>query len=219
MTREEFKSFFQKNKYKRSYFQYIGCGQFRTVYKFRYNNEFYVLKLARSKEDIHCDNEKWAYIETRNTRAADILCEVLTDYSDDMVTVMRYAKPFVQKYYGGDKDIIPQYKVNYIKYKYDFDNYRVPFNNIYDACCKTGTDFNDLAHNILTQCKSIERAMGRTGEPEFDGAGNRIYRSRVIDLDILLLGDVRIDDEDLKIPHPLMQERDFVMTPLQQILR
>ena len=82
-----------------------------------------------------------------------------------------------------------------------------------------GTDFYELAHNILTQCKSIERAMGRTGEPEFDGAGNRIYRSRVIDLDILLLGDVRIDDEDLKIPHPLMQERDFVMTPLQQILR
>ena len=148
MTREEFKSFFQRNKYKRSYFQYIGCGQFRTVYKFRYNNEFYVLKLARSKEDIHCDNEKWAYIETRNTRAADILCEVLTDYSDDMITVMRYAKPFVQKYYGGDKDIIPQYKVNYIKYKYDFDNYRVPFNNIYDACRKTGTDFNDFVDKI-----------------------------------------------------------------------
>ena len=82
-----------------------------------------------------------------------------------------------------------------------------------------GTDTGRLAHGILDKCKAIERQMGRTGGPEYDNKGRRVYRSRIIDIDILLLGDVRIDDEDLKIPHPLMQERDFVMTPLQQILR
>ena len=81
-----------------------------------------------------------------------------------------------------------------------------------------GTDVSRLAHSILDKCKAIEREMGRTGSPEYDDSGHRIYRSRIIDIDILLLGDFRIDEDDLKIPHPLMQERDFVMIPLRQIL-
>lgn len=81
-----------------------------------------------------------------------------------------------------------------------------------------GTDVSRLAHSILDKCKAIEREMGRTGSPEYDDSGHRIYRSRIIDIDILLFGDFRIDEDDLKIPHPLMQERDFVMIPLRQIL-
>ena len=82
-----------------------------------------------------------------------------------------------------------------------------------------GTDAGRLAHGILGKCKAIERQMGRTGGPEYDNEGRRVYHSRIIDIDILLLGDVSIDDNDLKIPHPLMQDRDFVMVPLRQILR
>ena len=44
------------------------------------------------------------------------------------------------------------------------------------------------------------------------------YHDRPIDIDILLYDDLVIDTPDLKIPHPLMQERDFVMVPLKEIL-
>lgn len=70
---------------------------------------------------------------------------------------------------------------------------------------------------ILEICKDIERRMGRTGEPQYDGDGNRIYTSRPIDIDILLFGDDRIDCPELTVPHKLMYERDFVMVPLKEI--
>ena len=70
---------------------------------------------------------------------------------------------------------------------------------------------------ILEICKSIEKRLGRTEGPEYDENGNRIYRSRPIDIDILLFGDNRIDCPELTIPHKLMWERDFVMIPLKEI--
>ena len=70
---------------------------------------------------------------------------------------------------------------------------------------------------ILEICKDIERRLGRTGGPVYDEKGERVYSSRPIDIDILLLGDRRIDCEELTVPHKLMWERDFVMTPLREI--
>ena len=70
---------------------------------------------------------------------------------------------------------------------------------------------------ILEKCKEIERKLGRTGNPQYDEAGKRIYASRPIDIDILLLGDERIDCDELTVPHKLMWERDFVMVPLREI--
>jgi 2-amino-4-hydroxy-6-hydroxymethyldihydropteridine diphosphokinase len=43
------------------------------------------------------------------------------------------------------------------------------------------------------------------------------YRDRPIDIDILLYDNLTIDEPDLKIPHPLMHQRDFVMIPLNEI--
>ena len=71
---------------------------------------------------------------------------------------------------------------------------------------------------LLKICKRIERAMGRRGEPEYDAEGRRIYHDRPIDIDILLYGEERVDEPDLQIPHPLMEQRDFVMRPLREIL-
>lgn len=72
---------------------------------------------------------------------------------------------------------------------------------------------------ILEICKDIERRLGRRGEPQYDEKGERIYSSRPIDIDILLFGDNRIDCEELTVPHKLMYERDFVMVPLEEILK
>ena len=70
---------------------------------------------------------------------------------------------------------------------------------------------------ILEICKAIERKLGRTGEPQYDEAGKRIYTSRPIDIDILLFGENKIDCQELTVPHKLMYERDFVMVPLKEI--
>ena len=71
---------------------------------------------------------------------------------------------------------------------------------------------------ILEICKDIERRMGRSGEPQYDEGGHRIYTSRPIDIDILLFGENRIDCPELTVPHKLMYERVFVMIPLNEIL-
>lgn len=72
---------------------------------------------------------------------------------------------------------------------------------------------------LLNAMKNIEWAMGRREKMEFDINGNRIYHSRIIDIDLLLFGRYRIDTKQLVIPHPLMAERDFVMKPLMQIVK
>ena len=66
---------------------------------------------------------------------------------------------------------------------------------------------------LLEVTQRIEREMGRTLKS--DGGE---YHDRIIDIDILLYGDLHIDEPGLKIPHPLMHERDFVMTPLNEIM-
>lgn len=66
---------------------------------------------------------------------------------------------------------------------------------------------------LLEATQSIEKKMVRTSKSE---AGE--YADRIIDIDILIYDDLKINDGDLVIPHPLMHERDFVMIPLRQIL-
>ena len=70
---------------------------------------------------------------------------------------------------------------------------------------------------ILEICKDIERRLGRTGKPQYDEKGERVYADRPMDIDILLFGDNKIDCEELTVPHKLMYERDFVMIPLREI--
>ena len=67
-------------------------------------------------------------------------------------------------------------------------------------------------HEVLLLTQKIERNMGRKKK-----SVNRQYTDRTIDIDILLYDNLTVDEPDLKIPHPLMHERDFVMIPLEEI--
>lgn len=69
-----------------------------------------------------------------------------------------------------------------------------------------------LPEDILSVTQSIEREMGRTHK-SVDG----VYGDRVIDIDLLLYGDLLLDTPSLKLPHPLMHKRRFVMEPLAEI--
>lgn len=79
------------------------------------------------------------------------------------------------------------------------------------AVCQS--DYSPEEVLLITQ--QIEREMGRT-EKSVDG----VYHDRVIDIDLLQArGDeaIRRSDERLMLPHPRMQERDFVMIPLREV--
>ena len=89
---------------------------------------------------------------------------------------------------------------------------------LYELEMKKGYNPEAEGLMILEICKGIEKRLGRTGKPQYDEAGQRIYTDRPIDIDILLFGDNRIDCEELTVPHKLMYERDFVMKPLNEIL-
>ena len=65
---------------------------------------------------------------------------------------------------------------------------------------------------LLEITQAIEREMGRTSK-SVDGQ----YKDRIIDIDILLYGDLVVNEETLTLPHPLMHEREFVMAPLAEI--
>ena len=65
---------------------------------------------------------------------------------------------------------------------------------------------------LLLATQRIERQMGRT-EKSLGG----VYHDRIIDIDILLYDDLTIDRPYLKVPHPLMQQRPFVMEPLKEV--
>ena len=77
----------------------------------------------------------------------------------------------------------------------------------------------EQGHGILAICKQIERTLGRRETLEYGADGRRVYHNRVIDIDILFYGTERIDCDDLRVPHPLIAERDFVKIPLAEIAK
>lgn len=77
------------------------------------------------------------------------------------------------------------------------------------VCCHT----EHSPRGVLVLTQEIERGMGR----EKKSAGGN-YSDRIIDIDILYYDDIMVDEPDLKIPHPHINERDFVMKPLREIM-
>ena len=66
---------------------------------------------------------------------------------------------------------------------------------------------------LLVATQAIEKDLGRTVK-----SADGLYHDRPIDIDILLYDDLKMDEPDLKIPHPLMNEREFVKIPLREIM-
>lgn len=66
---------------------------------------------------------------------------------------------------------------------------------------------------LLDITQDVEKSLGRK-----EKSSNGIYHDRVIDIDILLYDDINISTPRLVIPHPRMTQREFVMTPLTEIL-
>lgn len=65
------------------------------------------------------------------------------------------------------------------------------------------------AEHLIMQVLEIEKSMGRERKEK--------YGPRIIDIDILLFNNEQYDLRFLKVPHPEMQNRRFVLTPLAEI--
>lgn len=78
----------------------------------------------------------------------------------------------------------------------------------YNICVEVETELSPRA--LLGACLGIEAAMGR--ERPFK------YSPRIIDIDLLLYEGEASDDPELRLPHPLIGERAFVLVPLKDVL-
>lgn len=76
-----------------------------------------------------------------------------------------------------------------------------------NGVCRVRTVLPPLA--LLRTLLAVERQMGRVRL--------RRWGERNIDLDLLLYEDVLLDTPELRLPHPDMQNRDFVLLPLAEI--
>ena len=67
----------------------------------------------------------------------------------------------------------------------------------------------DTPHQLLTRCQGLEEAAHRVRTVRFG--------PRTLDADVLLVGDLEVNDPDLVVPHPRMWERRFVLAPLADL--
>jgi 2-amino-4-hydroxy-6-hydroxymethyldihydropteridine diphosphokinase len=77
-----------------------------------------------------------------------------------------------------------------------------------NACVRIETDLGP--EDLLDACKAVEREVGRA-------AGGPRHGPRVIDVDLLLLGDIEYSSERLTLPHAETSSRRFVLVPLLEL--
>lgn len=83
-------------------------------------------------------------------------------------------------------------------------------NNFVNTTCEVITNLDINMVFAITQL--IEKEIGRAGKSH-----NNQYSDRIIDIDIILAGDMVINTPKLTIPHPRFHKRNFVLTPLCEI--
>ncbi len=73
---------------------------------------------------------------------------------------------------------------------------------------------------LLDVLQEVEAMLGRNREVEAEEKAQKgaRYCSRTLDLDILFYDEEHISTERLRVPHPLIMEREFVITPLCELL-
>jgi len=76
-----------------------------------------------------------------------------------------------------------------------------------NVCAEVATKLSPI--DLLRLCLATELSLGRTRAEK--------WGPRTIDIDVLAYGDEHIDMPDLKLPHPFMLERAFVLIPLLEI--
>ena len=76
-----------------------------------------------------------------------------------------------------------------------------------NAVCRAKTELSPKA--LLRYLQEIERGLGRRPGPR--------WGPRPIDIDVLLYGDAVVEEAELRVPHPELANRAFVLVPLAEL--
>lgn len=83
-------------------------------------------------------------------------------------------------------------------------------NSFVNSVCEINTELD--VFSLLSETQLIEKEIGRANKSEYG-----VYKDRLIDIDILIVGSLVIDTPSLIIPHPHMHKRRFVLEPFAEI--
>ena len=72
--------------------------------------------------------------------------------------------------------------------------------------------YSGSARDLLSKINEIEKHFGR------DRSKEKRWGERSLDIDILLFGDLVLNEPSLEIPHPRLKERRFALEPLLELL-
>lgn len=113
---------------------------------------------------------------------------------------LQYAIDEINQVIGHVKQISSVYKTK--SWGFEGDDF-------YNICIEISSSLSP--EKMIASVLNIEQKLGRTRQ------GGKTYHNRVIDIDILLFDDEIIFFNDLKVPHPEMLNRKFVLVPLTEI--
>lgn len=118
----------------------------------------------------------------------------------DRLSNLRHARTFISSRIGKIETASSVYESE----PWGFDHENKFLNQI----IKITTDYLPL--ELLQECLDIEKKMGRI-------RSNSGYDARIIDIDILFYGQEVVNSNKLVVPHPQIQNRAFVLVPLNEI--
>jgi 2-amino-4-hydroxy-6-hydroxymethyldihydropteridine diphosphokinase len=105
-------------------------------------------------------------------------------------------------------DALPETSVVKVSSLYDTEPVgEVDQPNFLNAVAQIDTELT--ARQVLWNLQLIEKRLGRVRSQR--------WGPRTIDLDLLLYGSVVVDEPDLKVPHPELTRRSFVLVPLVEL--
>lgn len=93
---------------------------------------------------------------------------------------------------------------------YESKSWGFESDDFYNCAVLMHTNFSP--NKILKKILKVENKLGRIRK---ESVG---YQSRIIDIDIIAFDDEMIQTDNLKIPHPLLKERKFVLLPMKELI-
>mgnify|MGYP000468476671 CR=1 FL=1 len=93
---------------------------------------------------------------------------------------------------------------------YESDSWGFDSDSFYNCVVVMHTNLSSF--KLLKKVLKVESKMGRIRKT------TKKYESRIIDIDIIVFDEEIIESENLKIPHPLLKKRLFVLIPMQEVI-
>jgi 2-amino-4-hydroxy-6-hydroxymethyldihydropteridine diphosphokinase len=121
----------------------------------------------------------------------------------DPITTLRRALPMIEEVVGPIVKLSSLYETKALTLRGEVHP------NYVNAVLEVAT--NSEPETILRELLRIEHELGRDRSPD------KRWEPRTIDLDLLFVGSTVVSSDSLRLPHPEMAKRDFVINPLAEI--